>query len=1010
MLTKRRFSLTTKFNSLMTAVVLLTAILITAFAVLRDMAENYGSLTHRGITIAAMVAQNSEYAIYTENQDALNRIIDSLTVDADVAYTAILNKSGQVLIERVMVPTAQVPPLKTEFIGQSTIRFEDVVNAGDRKTYIHIVAPIVSNPKKDNTGLFLESPNTSRQPEIIGYLQVGMSLESLFSLISEFLVSATLVTLAVIATGILITAFVTRRIAAPIGHLVRVTHNIAEGNLDHRVEIHTHDEISDLATAFNQMVERLQGSRSEVEHYQQTLEEQVVQRTTELQHVTDRAIALAHQAEEANRAKSQFLANMSHEIRTPMNGVLGMTELLLDSGLPDRQRRFAETVRRSGEALLQIINDILDFSKIEAGKLELEHIEFDAREIVEEVVELLAERAQKKGVEVACLIHNDVPFTLRGDPGRLRQILTNLIGNAVKFTHQGEVIVQVQRAPDPSLALTIGTALSTHNGSSGVDLPRDRTCYLQFSIRDTGIGLAPEQLNRLFQPFTQADGSTTRKFGGTGLGLVIAKQLAEIMGGKIGVKSTLGKGSTFWFTVQFEVPQQAPDAPAEPAPSLDGVRVLIVDDNATNRTILHHQVRVWGMRDESAEDGPQALELLERADEQGEPFELAILDMHMPEMDGITLARRIKADPRLASTLLIMLTSVGSYGDISAARQAGILVYISKPVRQTDLRNALLTARNLLHIQAPTRAPIPETPVVPATNAVPEQPALPRARLLLAEDNPVNQDVAVTMLELLGCHVDIANNGQEALDALKRMKYDLVLMDCQMPEMDGFEATKAIRSQEVAAASPSQPQLPIIALTANAMSGDRERCLAAGMDDYLSKPFTQEKLSAALSRWLLQTDKTAQSQPIMTQSSEQKSSGTVAPPIAAQPAESLAGAPMTNGETSILDPVALKQIRALQRPGGPNILQKVIASYLKDSSQLLDTIRSAIAQNDPPILHRAAHSLKSTSATVGATSLASLCKELEALGRAQTTDNADVFLSAIEKEYIQVQRALHAEL
>jgi signal transduction histidine kinase/CheY-like chemotaxis protein len=1007
MFTKRRFSLTAKFNSLMTAVVLLTALLITTFSVLRDMAENYGSLAHRGITIAAMVAQNSEYALYTENQDALTRIIDSLTVDADVAYTAISNKSGKILTERVLVPAAQVPPLKSEEIGQATIRFEDVVNAGDGKTYIHIVAPIISNPKTDNTGLFLEPPNAAQQPEVIGYIQVGLSLESLFSLISEFLVSATVVTFTVIATSILITAFVTRKMAAPIGHLVRVTHDIAEGNLDHRLEIHTHDEISDLATAFNQMVERLRRSRAEVEHYQQTLEAQVVQRTTELQHATDRAIALAHQAEEANRAKSQFLANMSHEIRTPMNGVLGMTELLLESGLPDRQRRFAETVRRSGEALLQIINDILDFSKIEAGKLELEHIEFNTREIIEEVAELLAEQAQKKGIELAYLIHNEVPFTLCGDPGRLRQILINLIGNAVKFTQQGEVVVQVQMAPLP----TNSTTSPPHDGDPGVDHRLDHTCQLRFSIRDTGIGIASEQLNRLFQPFTQADGSTTRKFGGTGLGLVIAKQLAEVMGGKIGVESTPGKGSTFWFTVQLEISQQDPRAHAEPAPSLNGVRVLLVDDNATNRAILHHQVHVWGMRDESAEDGQQALELLRRAAEQGTPFELAILDMHMPEMDGITLARRIKADSRLASTCLVMLTSVGSYGDISAARQAGILVYISKPVRQADLRNALLTARNLLQVQETPGAPTSEAQVVPATNVVSERLPLSHARLLLAEDNPVNQDVAVSMLELFGCQVDIANSGQEALDAIQRMQYDLVLMDCQMPEMDGFEATKVIRSQEAATpTSLSRPRLPIIALTANAMSGDRERCFAAGMDDYVSKPFTQEKLRAVLSRWLLQTDKSASPQPTMAQAPEQKPVEVIASPAAAQPAASPSTPPVINSETSILDPVALKQIRALQRPGGPNILQKVITSYLKDSSQLLDTIRSAIAQNDPPILHRAAHSLKSTSATVGATSLAGLCKELEALGRAQTTDNAAILLTAIEREYVQVQSALHAEL
>jgi CheY-like chemotaxis protein/HPt (histidine-containing phosphotransfer) domain-containing protein len=323
----------------------------------------------------------------------------------------------------------------------------------------------------------------------------------------------------------------------------------------------------------------------------------------------------------------------------------------------------------------------------------------------------------------------------------------------------------------------------------------------------------------------------------------------------------------------------------------------------------------------------------------------------------------------------------------------------------------LLTARNLQQAQISTDASAPETQEISTTNIAPEQPSFSHARLLLAEDNPVNQDVAVTMLELLGCQVDIANNGQEALEAHKRTQYDLILMDCQMPEMDGFEATKAIRAQETAAiVSPPRPWLPIIALTANAMSGDRERCLAVGMDDYLSKPFTQEKLRAVLSQWLPQADKSAQLQPMTTQSSEQEPTGVIVPSGTTHLAEAPDPALITNGETCILDPVALKQIRALQRPDGPNILQKVITSYLQDSSQLIDTIRNAIAQNDPPILYRAAHSLKSTSATVGATSLAGLCKELEALGRAQTTDNAAALLSAIEKEYVQVQSALHAEL
>lgn len=559
------------------------------------------------------------------------------------------------------------------------------------------------------------------------------------------------------------------------------------------------------------------------------------------------------QAEAANRAKSQFLANMSHEIRTPMNGVLGATELLLNTPLGDTQRRLVEIVHHSGAVLLNIINDILDFSKIEAGKLELVYTDFDLRQLVEEVADLLAERAHRKGLELACHLDAAIPPVLRGDPYRLRQILTNLMGNAIKFTEQGEVVVTVKKVQSPDdqeadWASTEGDPAS---------------CVLYFAVRDTGIGIPTEAHSSLFQSFTQADGSSTRKYEGTGLGLAISKQLVQIMGGTIGVESVPGQGSTFWFTVRLQQQFSLALAPRPSHQALQGLRTLIVDDNATNRLILQHQLSAWGMPNDHAENGPHALQLLRTAVAGGVPYDLAILDMHMPDMDGLTLARMIKDDPALAALRLVMLTSTGRTAEVAEAQQAGIHSYVSKPVRQSELLNCLLTA---IETQETDNTALPSTSFGPPREQF-------DAHVLLAEDNPVNQQVTRAMLEHFGCRVDVVANGQEAVTAVAHTSYALVLMDCQMPELDGLAATRVIRARErqhsvtsgqnrgqQQIAGDAQPvsgercppplHLPIVALTANAMEGDREHCLAAGMDDYLSKPFTQEQLHSLLVRWL----------------------------------------------------------------------------------------------------------------------------------------------------------------
>ncbi len=726
-----------------------------------------------------------------------------------------------------------------------------------------------------------------------------------------------------------------RLITRPVRRLLRIARAVSRtGDYSLRAQVETKDEVGELVTGFNEMLMEIESRDRQLESNQDSLQHEVARQTADLRMLNADLRAAKDTAESASRTKSEFLANMSHEIRTPLNGVIGMIGLVLDSALTAEQREYLLMAMGSGETLLRVINDILDFSKIESGKLELEDIAFDLPELIREVVKMMAVPARQKQLELVCDLQPGLPAMVSGDPARLRQVLFNLLGNAIKFTSTGEVVIEVRY---------LGSAAGKQE--------------ILFRVADTGIGIPPEKQSTIFHPFSQADSSTTRRYGGTGLGLTIVSRLVAMMGGRIRLESEAGKGSTFLFTVSLGEVQDAQPA-SEPvnACQFSGLRVLVVDDNATNCRIVQSSCNSWGMLCDATASAQTALQMLRNASAAGAGYRLAIIDSQMPEMDGFELIQRMRSDANLADTRVIMLSSADQQGDIARCRDIGIDCYLVKPVHNNELRSAieivLQKPRSCSATALVTRS------TMPATNS--------SYRILIAEDNAVNQKFLQRLLERMGHVTAVANNGVEAVDFFRTGNFDLIFMDVQMPEMDGYAATRSIRELEKHTDKP----IPIIAMTAHALKGDREKCLAAGMDDYLSKPARLNEIEQAIRRVTLGSTLKAESH----------------------------DAPC---KPSVSDKALWDRAAALDRLGGDeSLLDELIELFFNDYPVLARRLTEALARGDIASLREPAHKLKGSLGALGLPGTADLAQEIETASQVEDATAAvgliDRFMAEIE--------------